>query len=349
MTPRVHLTIVAWNSLQYLPELLRSVEAQTFRDFQALVVDNASADGTEAYVRANHPRVSYLRNARNLGFAAAHNQGIRYAMARWAPEERATRYVLCTNPDIILAPDFLERLVASADLHPEAGSLGGKLLRASRERLEDEDMRETVKSDIIDTTGLRPRRGRSVGDRGAGEMDRGQYDASPDVFGVSGALALYRASALEDAKVGEEYFDADFFAYKEDVDLAWRLRLLGWEARFVPEARAHHHRGLGADGSAPLWKRFLARRGRSRVRSFHSARNHWWMLWKDELFLNGLLALPWVVCREAAHLFALAAFEPRTLAAFPAALAGLPRMWRKRRDVMRRRKATAKQMCCWFR
>lgn len=348
MTPRVHLTIVAWNSLRYLPELLRSVEAQTFRDFQALVVDNASSDGTEAYVRGHHPGVAYLRNARNLGFAAAHNQGIRYAMARWGEDVRPMRYVLVANPDVILAPDFLERLVAAADAHPEAGSLGGKLLRASVERLEDEDVRETVKSDLIDSTGLRPRRGRSVADRGAGEMDQGQYDGDTDVFGVSGALALYRASALEDAKAGEEYFDADFFAYKEDVDLAWRLRLLGWGARYVPEARAHHHRGLGGTENVSLWKRFLARRGRSRVRSFHSARNHWWMLFKDELALNGLLALPWIACREAAHALALAAFEPRTLAAFPAALAGLPRMWRKRRSMMRRRKASAAQMRRWF-
>lgn len=348
MTPRVHITIVAWNSLRYLPELLASLEAQSFRDFQALVVDNASSDGTEAFVRARHPRVAYLRNARNLGFSAAHNQGIRYAMARWAPEERALRYVLAANPDTILAPDFLGRLVEAADARPEAGSLGGKLLRASRERLEEEDMRETVKSDIIDSTGLRPRRGRSVADRGAGEMDRGQYDASSDVFGISGALALYRASALEDAKVGEEYFDADFFAYKEDVDLAWRLRLLGWEARFVPEARAHHHRAVGGSEGAPLWKRFLARRGRSRARSFNSARNHWWMLFKDELAVNGILAFPWIACREAAHALSIAAFEPRNLAAFPAALAGFPRMWRKRRATLGRRKATARQMRQWF-
>ncbi|TAK03879.1 glycosyltransferase family 2 protein [Patescibacteria group bacterium] len=348
MTPRVHLTIVAWNSLRYLPELLASVEAQTFRDFQAFIIDNGSVDGSEAYVRAHHPRVAYLRNARNLGFAAAHNQGIRYALSHWPSDDLARRYALVVNPDVILAPDFLEKIVAAADAHPEAGSLGGKLLRASRERLEDEDLRETVKSDVIDSTGLRGTRARTVADRGAGELDRGQYDALTDVFGISGALALYRASALEDVKVDEEYFDADFFAYKEDVDLAWRLRLAGFSALFVPEARAHHHRAMGGSESAGAFKRLRERFGRSQARSGYSARNHWNMLMKDELFVNGLLASPWILCREALQLAYVAVFETRNLGAFVQALARLPRMLRKRREIMRSRKASAKEMRKWF-
>src|SRR5690242_14017996 len=99
MTPRVCVNVVSWNSMAYLPELFASLAAQTFSDFQVLLVDNASTDGVEKYVRANWPSVTILRNARNLGFSAAHNQGIRYALDRWSDEERKTRYVVVANPD----------------------------------------------------------------------------------------------------------------------------------------------------------------------------------------------------------------------------------------------------------
>ncbi|OGL66774.1 hypothetical protein A2856_03345 [Candidatus Uhrbacteria bacterium RIFCSPHIGHO2_01_FULL_63_20] len=345
---RAQVTIVAWNSLRYLPELLDSLSAQTFKDFQVLIVDNASTDGTNAYLRAHHPDATTILNARNLGFAAAHNQGIRYAMQRWSPDERAMRYVLVTNPDAILEPDYLERVVAEADAHPGLGSVGGKLLRAFGEPREEEGVRETMKSDLIDSTGLRATRGRSFADRGAGEVDRGQYDQARGVFGVSGALALYRASALEEAKTGEEYFDADFFAYKEDVDLAWRLRLLGWGSRFLPEAKAYHHRGVYGTEKAGFLSRLRERRARSVTRSSYSARNHWWLLMKNELALNALIALPWISARELSRVGYVALLETRTLGAFFASVFGIPRMWRKRREIMRRRKASASEMRSWF-
>jgi GT2 family glycosyltransferase len=347
--PRVSVNIVSWNSMAYLPELFASLASQTFTDFQVLLVDNASSDGVEAYVRANYPTVTLLRNARNLGFCAAHNQGIRFVLDRWSDEQRPTHYVAVVNPDTILSPTCLERLVAEADARPQDGSFGPKLLRAFGENLNDEVMKETVKSDIIDSTGLAARKNRTFADRGAGEFDKGQYDGAPEVFGVSGALALYRASALADANGDGEYFDADFFAYKDDVDLAWRLRLLGWGARFVPAAVAYHYRGMFGKEKMGFVERIRNRRGKSSTRSFYSTRNHWLMLVKDELVLNGLLASPRIVTHELLRVVYVFFFEPKNLRAFFAALFLLPKMWGKRRDTLRRRKATAGEMRAWFR
>src|SRR3989338_6029367 len=174
-SPHISVNIVAWNSMRYLPDLFRSLFAQTFRDFSVLVIDNGSDDGIEPWLQANYPTVTFIRNARNLGFAPAHNQGIRYALDHWKGEDLSQCFVLVTNPDIIFSPDYLERLMADAATHPEAASFGGKLLRAFGENLQDEVLQETVKSDVFDSTGLAASRARAFGDRGAGEGDKGQY------------------------------------------------------------------------------------------------------------------------------------------------------------------------------
>ena len=114
MYPRVSVNIVSWNGMKFIPELLASIFAQTYTDFNVLIVDNGSSDGVEAYVREHFPQVAFLRNARNLGFAPAHNQAIRYAIEHWGGEDLSDRFVLVTNQDAIFAPTFLEEIVRAA-------------------------------------------------------------------------------------------------------------------------------------------------------------------------------------------------------------------------------------------
>lgn len=349
MYPRVSIHIVAWNSMDFLPELLPSIFAQTFKDFQVLIVDNASSDGMDAYVRANFPQVTILRNPRNIGFSPAHNQGIRYALERWNGEDLNNRFILVTNPDAVLSPTYLEEVLREADRQPEVGSFGGKLLRAYRENVSDDALKETVKSDRIDSTGLAAHRNRTFTERGAGEMDKGQYDQDCDVFGVTGALALYRASALQDVRYKDEFFDHDFFAYKEDVDLAWRLQLLGWKSLYVPAAVAYHHRGMYGKEKMGLWELIKNRRSKSRSRSFYSTRNHVDMLFKNELVWNAILAAPFIFITEWARFTYVVLCETANAKAFVEAAIRLPRMWAKRRDTLKRRKASAGYMRRFFR
>ncbi len=348
MTTRVIVTIVAWNGLRYLKELLPSMDAQTFRDFQLIIIDNGSTDGTLEWLRANHSRITLLRNTRNIGFGPGHNQGIRYALDHWKEAPLADRYILTLNQDSILAPAFLDRLVAEAEAHPEAASFGGKLLRAFGENLHDEVMRETVKSDMIDTTGLTAHRNRTFTERGAGEMDTGQYNEAGEVFGLCAAACLYRVSALVEAKYKEEYYDHDFFAYKEDVDLAWRLRLLGWGARYVPGAVGYHYRGAYGKEQMGWRERLKNRRGKAQERNFVSTRNHWNLLMKNELFVNVFLALPFIAFSEIRRILFVCLFEPRTIPAFFQAIGRVPTMARKRRSIMRRKRVTAIDLRKWF-
>lgn len=344
--PKVSINIVAWNSMKYLPELMRSIREQTFRDFSVLVIDNASTDGVVDFLREEYPEVTVLRNFNNTGFAPAHNQGIKYAMSNWRNEPLAERYVLVTNPDIIFTPKFLETLVARADAAPSTASFGGKLLRVMRQG--EGELIETVRTDVIDSTGLRIMRNRRSVDRGQGEHDTGQYDRDTDIFGVSGALVLYRASSLDAVRVGEEYFDHDFFAYKEDTDLAWRFQLQGLGSLFVPEAVAYHFRRAGGKEKAGPFEMLRNRKTKSPFINYLSQRNHPLMLVKNEHFTNLLLHAPWIVPYELAKFFSILILEPRTLRAVKDFWKYLPRMLEKRRTVMAKCRVSASQMRKWF-
>ncbi len=346
--PKLSVHIVTWNSMRFLPDLLKSIMDQSYRDFNVLIIDNASTDGVEQFLKEQYPEMSFIRNARNLGFSVAHNQGLRYAIEHWPQTELQEHFILLTNPDVLLTPTFLEELVHASASHPEVGSFGGKLLRAFGENLSDEVFKEIVRSDRIDSVGLNPHRNRTVTDRGAGELDEGQYEEQEKVFGISGALALFRASALEDVRFGEEVLDHDFFAYKEDVDLAWRLQHAGWDSLYVPRAMAYHYRGMYGPEKSGLWKRMRNRREKSSLRNFFSTRNHWLMLIKNLKFVNFLLSFPWIVTYEVGRLGYILVFERSGWRATREAIALAPRMWRKRRATMKRAKRPAKEIRTWF-
>lgn len=332
-----------------LPDLFESIENQTYKDFVVRVVDNGSCDGVEKWLREKYPTVTIIRNVRNLGFGAAHNQAIKYAITHWDNEDLNHCYCITVNPDIILRPTCLEELLKEAEAHLEAASFSPKLLRSFQDNGTDEVLREHTNSDVIDTTGLRGNKFRWFHERGAGELDQGQFDNAREIFGVCAGLGFYRASALEDSKMSDdEYFDEDFFAYKEDVDLAWRLRGLGWEARFVPEAVAHHARGMYGKEHASFFERISNRRKKSKLRSFYSTRNHWWMLFKNMSLIDYLLSVWWIKPAEAARFFYVCLFKPSNVRAIGQFFGSLGKMRRKRREILARRKVSRQSISQWF-
>jgi len=340
---RVAINIVVWNSMKFLPQALKSIAGQTHRDFSVLIIDNASSDGTADYVRAEHPQVGYLRNFKNLGFARAHNQGIAHAAAHPDGDDPL---VLVTNPDIVLEPDFLERLVAALDRRPDAGSAGGKLLRIFER--DAGGLKEQVRTTDLDSAGLRLMRSRRAVDRGSGSADDGRFDRPEEVFGLSGAAVLYRLSALRDAACGGEYFDEDFFAYKEDVDLAWRLRLKGRPALYVPSARAYHYRTAHGGEKATARQAAAGRRTRSKFVNFLSYRNHLLVLLKNEQSANFLRHFPFIFWYELRKFLYVLFREPSSLRAWPDLLRLLSKMRRKRRSIMRGAEVSAREMRRWF-
>lgn len=327
---RVSIAIATYNARQYIDDCLKSIFRQTFRDWRIIIVDNASEDGTVEHLRERYPDVTILRNFQNLGFGKANNQAIKF----WESE-----YVLLCNQDAVLAPDFLERVVTFADSHSEYGSVGGKILRRPLTDAQSVDIRQP---DTIDTAGLCITRSRRVFDRGAGEQDRGQYDTAGDVFGVSACLALYRRQALESIALpvsrgatAREYFDEQFFMYKEDVDLAWRLQRAGWPAYYLPTAEGEHVRGAADMSQYTTWRIVRHRQKKSRLTNRYSYRNHLLVLLKNEQWGNLLCDLPWIGWYELRKCAYILFWEPSSWGALFAVWAQLPAMLRKRRLIHR--------------
>jgi len=344
---KVSINIVTWNSFKYLPDCLQSIFNQTFENFSLLVIDNGSTDETMNFIRHNYGnRVTILRNFKNLGFSHAHNQGIELA------KKEKVEFILIINPDIILAPNFLEELILEAEKRPEGGSFGGKLLKITIPPPSLRGKGSMPESKIIDSLGLKIFKNRRVIELGGGEKNNRRDENIVEVFGISGALTLYRSNALEDVKLSlnnsSEYFDEDFFTYKEDIDLAWRLRLFGWKAIYVPRAIAFHHRLAPSKEKIRVNETIKLRKERPRTINYFSYKNHLLMLFKNEYLSNFLIHFPHIFWYELKKFIYLLFFEPKTLKALGEFFIQLPRIWQKRKIIMKRAKVGPKEIRKWF-
>ena len=257
----VSVVMPCWNDGQHVKYCLKAIKKQTYKNLEVLMVDNASSDDSLEKIRSwgEGLNINLISNPKNLGFAKAVNQGIRASKGE---------FILALNLDVVMTPDYIEKLV-SAFNDEEVGSACGKLYRFP----EDFEGRK-----VLDSTGHILLASRSAVNRGELEDDTGQYDSQKDVFGVSAAAAMYRREMLEDIKVLGEYFDEDFFALYEDVDLDWRAFGRGWKSKFVPDAIAYHKR------RAWNWMYF-------KVLS-NSKRNKFLTALKNDSLVNYLIDLP---------------------------------------------------------
>jgi GT2 family glycosyltransferase len=321
MQPQVTIVIVTFNSLPYIEECLRSLERQSYPALKIVVIDNASSDGTAAFLR-DRLLERAIFNQRNVGFAAAQNQGIRMSKQGW---------VLTLNPDVVLAPDFISALVEAAEADPSVGTVCGKLLRWQPESPQPF-------SSTIDSTGIYFRPDLRHLDRGAEQVDHGQYDGRQYVFGATGAAALYRREMIADVSVDGEFFDEDFFSYREDADVAWRAQLLRWKCLYVPEARGWHVRRVTPERRGEL----------PREINWHSVKNRFLMRVKNAGAEIWLRFLPQIIDRDFS-IFGYALLADRSLLS---ALFYPLKTWqgvlRKRRIIQSRRRVSDGELLKWF-
>ncbi|HUM81578.1 MAG TPA: glycosyltransferase family 2 protein [Methanothrix sp.] len=210
----ISVVVLNYNGRGYLKRCLDSLSEQTRHDFEVIVVDNASSDGSAEYLRDEFPWVRRVVNEENLGFAGGTNSGIRAARGD---------FVLTLNNDTWADKDFVARLAEPMD-DMSVGMCASKMIYPDGR---------------INSTGICISRSGAAWDRGGFEKDEGQYDQSEEVFGPCAGAALYRKRMLDEIGL----FDEDFFLYMEDVDLAFRARLAGWRCIYVPEAIVHHLQG----------------------------------------------------------------------------------------------------------
>ena len=242
----VSIVVVTHDSADDLPASLASAAAQRGIEAETIVVDAASRDASAELARRVHPGARVIELRENVGFSAAMNAGI---------EASRGRYVLALNPDCRLEPDFSAVLAARLNARPDVGSASGRLLRA--------EGRGLAATGRLDSAGIVFRATGRHFDRGSEEPAEGRYLDEEEIAGATGAAGFYRREALESARISTGYFDEDFFLYREDADLAWRLRNLGWKCLYVPRAVAYHRR-----------RNLPSRRRRmSALANYHSVKN----------------------------------------------------------------------------
>jgi GT2 family glycosyltransferase len=317
------IVLITWNSARYLERCAAGILSQSGAHRDLVVIDNASTDGTCERVAALLPDARLVRNETNVGFAAAANQGISLTRGEW---------VLLLNPDVHLSPDYAECVIAAMVAAGERfGSGTGKLLQGVGDTIEP--------TGLVDSRGIRMTRGGRHLDIANGEPDMRDESGPIEVFGVSGAAAVYRRAMLDDVAVDAEVFDEAFFAYREDADLAWRARLMGWRAICEPAALAWHVRSVTP----------AARRSLPAAINMHGVKNRFLLRLKNEGLGLALRNAPWELARDLVVVAATLTVERSSLPAFSWLWQHRASILRKRREIQSRRRVPDAGLFHWFR
>lgn len=309
------MVVVNWNRRELLRACLESLERQSVSDFEVVVVDNGSTDGSAEMAAADFGgcakfRLKLIRNAENRGFCAANNQGIAAS---------AGSFIALLNNDAEAEPGWLEALRQVFDLSPEVGMAASKIL------VYGEPQRIDKAGHVIYLDGQN--RG-----RGSGVLDCGQFDRIEEVLWPDGCAAMYRRRMLD--QIGG--FDEDFFAYGDDAELGLRARIAGWKCLFVPGAVVRHHRAATL-GVASSRRMELIERNRVLLAAKLFP---WSLLWLNGAFyLARIAAGLWAAARNTGELRRFPGLQGKLQLAMALikgdleALRLLPRMLRKRGEL----------------
>ncbi len=310
-----------WNRRELLHACLKSLENQSQQEFEVIVVDNGSADGSAEMAEREYPQVRLIRNRENRGFCAANNQGIQASRAE---------FIALLNNDAEAEPGWLEALLHSLEARPDCGMAASKIV------VWEEPGRIDKAGHLIYPDGQN--RG-----RGSGERDRGQYDRLEETLWPDGCAAMYRKAMLD--QIGG--FDEDLFAYADDAELGLRARIAGWRCVYAPGAVARHHRGstLGLKSARRL---MLIERNRVLLAAKLFP---WSLLWLNPVYyLARLVSGAWEALGRRGEAALYPGFRGMLTMAGALirgdceALTMLPRMLRKRREVGRIRKLSPREV-----
>lgn len=301
----VSVIIVNWNAGDLLVQSISSLLAQTILPREIIVIDNASADHPIEGIANKFPSVRIIKSEVNLGFAAANNLAIQQVSSECG-------WIAFLNPDAFPEPGWLEALLDAAVEHPECVIFGSRLMDANLPAIVDGI------GDVYHASGL-------VWRSGHGSLLDSRDSVAREVFSPCAAAAMFRKDAL----LAASGFDEDYFCYVEDVDLGFRMRLLGHKCWYVPESVALHM------GSAVTGKR-------SDFTIYHGHRNLVWTYLKN---MPGMLFWLWLPLHMVLNLVSIFWFALRgqgsvILRAKRDALLGLPKMWRKRQQIQKKRLAS---------
>lgn len=302
------VVIPNWNGKHFLTTCLDSLRKQTHSPVEIIIVDNASTDGSQAFIKANYSDAQLIELRENRGFTGACNTGIQAAQGE---------YIALLNNDTEVDPGWAAAIVDAFERHPDTGIVASKMLLFD-------------KRDHIHTAGDYFTVDGRPGNRGVWQRDNGQYDQEEYVFGACGGSSAFRRVMLD--QIG--LLDDDFFFSLEDVDLAWRAQLTGWRCLYTPDAIVYHH--LSATGGGVTASYYD---GRNLI--YLLVKNYPAALWRKYGWLVAKTQF-----RQAWD--ALCAWRGKAararLRGMLAGLLSIHRMWRKRRLIQKMRTVSIRDL-----
>lgn len=332
--------IANWNGKKHLKDCFDSLAKQTYKNFKIVFVDNGSEDDSIDFVNENFAeifegRLGIIKLKKNTGFVGGYNTGIAKAL-----EDENIKFAIILNNDTRLDEKCLENLIGCARNNPEAGSIQPKVLNF-------------FERGKIDCAGILLSIDGVATNRGYGRKDQEEYDTETEIFGANGTASLFTRKALEQTQIkAGEYFDNDYFAYYEDVDLAWRTRLAGFASRYCPSAKLFHIHSATANKI-------------SGFKAYYLNRNRFFTLIKN--YPSCRLAAILFVLTPVRYIFLLfrvimkkgkkgaelegqkkSAVAKDVLRAWGSVMVNIPNLFRKRYAVQKSRKVSQKEVRRWF-
>jgi GT2 family glycosyltransferase len=307
-TGRLSVIIPHWNGKQFLETCLNALQAQNYTNLEVIIVDNASTDGSQDYIKAHYPAVKLIELDHNSGFTGACNAGMQVAQGE---------FICLLNNDTEVHPGWAQAVVDAFTQDEHIGSVASKML------LFDQRDHIHTAGDFFTLDG-------QAGNRGVWEKDTGQYDTPEFVFGACGGSSTYRRVMLDEIGL----LDDDFFFLLEDIDLAWRAQLSGWRCLYTPSAIVYHH--LSATGGGKTASYY---NGRNLI--FVLIKNYPRDLWRQ--YRWQIIGMQWRLFRDALRAWRGEAARAR-LRGMLAGLRGIPHMLRKRRQIQAMRRVTIDEL-----
>ncbi|MCB9029549.1 MAG: glycosyltransferase [Deltaproteobacteria bacterium] len=329
---KLFVHIVTFNHERYIEHCLNAVLDQADAELHVRVTDNASSDSTADVISTFKDKIDFVKNATNLGFSGAHNQGVKNFL------DSDCDVLLILNPDVKLSSDaYINFIAALADAEDNVGLFTPKLLRS------DEDL-NAVEPRTLDAAGMVLEKSLRHFDRGSDQLDNGQFDQSEYVFGGTGAaLFITKKCAKDLVTIDGKYeeklysiypqlrdrkdlraqlFDEAFFAYREDAELCWRAARKGWRCLYLPKVVGYHRRVVLPTNRAELPDEY----------NLYSVRNRFLMQFVNFSFLKNWKAIvPGLIFRNLLVVLGVLLLERSSLKGIAQAFSLLPRALERRR------------------
>lgn len=344
--PLFSINLVVLNGEKYVRYCLDSILAQTYprNQVEINILDNGSTDSTKTIIKelanqfSDFFKFNLIENSKNLGMWPGQEELLKYSLGK---------YVVVMAIDVILDENFLKNAVDIIKKDEKIGALQPKIYNYDVRRLEN----ESLKRNIIDTCGFKIYKSRRIINIGHGERDIGQLNQEKEIFAVEGAVPIFRRGALESCRVAGEIIDHDYFWYGDDLDIAWRMRVFGWKQIYSPSVIAWHDRQT-TKSIKKYWLDYLRRVPIRQAIPIKKRRWEWrntrFTIIKNDYTINILKDLPYILGREIMILGYMILFEPEVFLEVPIFLKLLPKIIKKRKQIMKRRVASPGEIRKWF-